>query len=79
MGCGRDSGGGVACVYPRARGILAANLGCLCEIGAGVRCGNRGGMCMCVYSAMGTRVYVIVMDLLDVTVHVYDCDCVTKS
>ena len=29
--------------------------------------------------AMGTRVYVIVMDLLDVTVHVYDCDCVTKS
>ena len=61
-------------MYPRARGILAANLGCLCEIGAGARYGNRGGIC--VHSAMGTRA---VCDLLDVTVHVYDCDCVTKS
>lgn len=27
----------------------------------------------------GRELYVSVMDLLDVTVHVYDCDCVTKS
>lgn len=52
MGCGRDDGGKLH-VYPRAQSILAANLGCLCEIGPGARYGNRGSG-ICVHSAMGT-------------------------
>lgn len=36
----------------------------------------EGCVCVCVCIVQwGRELYVIVMDLLDVTVHVYGCDC----
>lgn len=77
MGCGRDDGGKLRVCIRAREGSWQRTLGACVKLVQEQGMGTVEG-CVCIVP-WGRELYVIVMDLLDVIVHMYDCDCITKS
>ena len=77
MGCVRDDVGKLRVCIHALEGSWQRTLGACVKLVQEQGMGTVDG-CVCIVR-WGPELYVIVMDLLDVTVHMYDCDCITKS